>query len=156
MSQTFSNPPLPFQIVQQVDTRMVPSGTISIAAGKSVLVYGSNGRQNRVFVVITNLDLQILLKVQSTGGLNGLTVFPQTNIILSSSFDFVLFNPDPTNAINVEVGEFYPDTGNLNTIPQFQRPGAGPAGGAASGGAPGGGGGGGGYPGGSGGGTQPR
>jgi len=125
---------------------MVPSGTITLGAGASQTFPGTNSRQNRVQIVITNLENVggQNLKIQSANAVNGATVFPQTAETFETSADIVIFNPG-SNSMDFEVMEFYPDAGFANAVPQFQTPvnpsgtpgvgGAGaPAGGGSSGG----------------------
>src|ERR1041384_2474082 len=127
MGQQTSNPPLWFPIVQQLPTRLVASGTISIGTLASELFAGSNNRQDRGAIVISNLDLAIELKLQTANGQNWGTVQPKTTVTFATSADIRIYNPDSTNSCDIEVGEFYPDTGNQNAVPQFQKPPGGPA-----------------------------
>src|SRR5436190_12618210 len=90
---TASNPPQNLPIVQRIPTRLVPSGTLTINAGAKVQFPGSNARQDRVQVVITNLDGSQLVKIQTLAGVNWATVFGQTFMTFETSVDFQIYNP---------------------------------------------------------------
>lgn len=126
------NPPSDIPIVQRPPTRLVASDTISIGAGKAIPFYGSNNRQDRIEIIVTNLDLQTLIKIQKLNGVNAMTVFPQTAEGLETNDDVQVYNGG-ANAVNVEVCEIYPDDGNRHGLPRLAVPGAGAGAGAGAG-----------------------
>lgn len=113
------NPAQQFQISQRIPTRIVPSGTITLTAGSSQTFAGSNARQDRVQIVVTNLDGSQNLKVRSANNISALTVFPQTSITIETSADVVIYNPG-SNSMDFEVLELYPDTGFVHAVPKIQ------------------------------------
>jgi hypothetical protein len=139
-----ANPPSNLPIVQRPPTRIVASDTLTIAAGTSKQFIGSNGRQDRVQFIVTNLDSLNSVKLQALNGRNFGTVFPLGNLTVETSADLQIYNPNGSD-IQVEVCELYPDIGNLNGVPQSLAAtlagGAPSGGGAATGGGAGGGGG---------------
>lgn len=97
---------------QRPPTRLVASGTITVAAGTATTFSGTNARQTRYQIIITNLDPLSSLKVQTLAGVNFCTVFPLCNITIETGADLKLQNPTGGD-ISAEVTELYPDTGNL-------------------------------------------
>ena len=95
-------------LVKPFPTRIVPSGTVSINAGQSLSVPGTNLRQDRVRFTVTNLDAALAIKLQSTNQANFATVFPQQSHVQETTADFLVQNPNG-QAVSVEICELYPD-----------------------------------------------
>lgn len=143
--------PVYFQVplIQRVPTKIVASGTLTLNGANPTQFFGSNTRRDRIQFVVTNLSNAVLIQVQTVNGVPWMTVFPQRVITIESGDDFQLCDPTGAGGVQFQVGELYPDTGNLHGVTPV-NPGAvppGPAGGAGAG--AGAGAGGGGYSGGS-------
>jgi uncharacterized membrane protein YgcG len=98
-------------IVNRPPTRLVASGTITINAGASATFPGLSARQDRLQIVITNLDVASSVKVQTMAGTNFATIFPQRNITIETNADIQINNPSGA-PVQVEVCELYIDLGN--------------------------------------------
>src|SRR6266568_678119 len=113
-----ANPPSQIPLVQRPPTRIVASGTITVAANGGVQAFvGSNARQDRIAIIVTNLDAVLSLKVQTLNGLNCATIFAQLPWGLETSADIQIQNPNGSD-ISIEVCELYPDIGNAHGVPQ--------------------------------------
>lgn len=111
-----SNPPLNIPLVLRPPTRIVASGTITIAAGSYADFIGSNARQDRIQIIITVLDPVLNLKVQTLNGVNFGTVFALLPWTVETSADIRIYNNNGSD-VQLEVGELYPDTGNAHGVP---------------------------------------
>jgi hypothetical protein len=100
---------------------MVASGTITLTTGTGQTFPGTNARQARVQLIVTNLSGGDILKVQSANGTNGASVQPSTSLTFETSADVIIFNAS-ANSIDFEVLELYPDPGFANLVPLFQTP----------------------------------
>lgn len=87
-------------------TRIVASGTLTLAAGAQTLYRSKSGFTRRQFV-ISNLSRLYVLKVKTTDGLEFCTVQPTFSLTLEMSDDFIVKNPDATESVDYEVGEIY-------------------------------------------------
>jgi uncharacterized membrane protein YgcG len=112
-----TNPPSIVPLVQRPPTRIVASGTLSLAAGASVTIPGGNARQDRIQVIVTNLDTILNLTLQTVNGQDWATVFAALPWTVETTADFVIYNPNGS-AVSYQVGELYPDTGNAHGIPR--------------------------------------
>ena len=117
-------PPSEIPLVQRPPTRLVASGTFTLLANSSTrqdtnaaaYFAGGNNRQERIQIIITNLDAALYIKWQTGNGLNAGSIFAQLPWTIETSADILLYNPNGSN-VQVEVCELYPDTGNLHGIP---------------------------------------
>ncbi len=99
-----------FFFVKPFPTRLVPSGTINIAANGTQLFLGTSARQERMKFIITNLDptLAVVLCTNAKpAGVPFLTVFPQTSIQIENGQDIVVANQNGT-PVAIQVLELYP------------------------------------------------
>ena len=132
-----SNPPGPIPLVQRQPTRLLPSGLITLGAVGSatatITIPGSDKKQDRLQIVITNMDPALYLLWGTPNGQVAGAIFAQLPWTLEVSFDVMISNPNGS-PVNLYVGEIYPDTGNQHGVPLLRAqangsPGAGGAGG---------------------------
>jgi len=154
-----ANPPSNIPLVIRPPTRLAPTPPFTLTAnGGFVDFVGSNGRQDRIQIVVTNMDPALYIYWGTLSGAICGAIFAQLPWTLETSADIRLINPQGSD-ITVIVSELYPDIGNMHGVPQRlakQIAGGAPAGGGTtSGGTKGGTSGGTGTTGGTSGGTSP-
>ena len=132
-----SNPTPDITLVSRAPTRVKPHGKVTIAAGDVYDISGSDSRQERVAIVITVLDAVEYLEIQTPNGVTWSAAFAQLPWAMETPADIRLFNNNGS-AVQVTIGEFYPDIGNQHGIPFKKTVAAPPSGGGTTGGTTGG------------------
>lgn len=98
--------------IKPFPVRPSATGTLTLASGATDSYSGVNARQNRRTFIITNCSATLAIKVQISNAVNGITIWPQTNIGLDCDADFLVYNPNG-NSVDYEVLELFYDEGSV-------------------------------------------
>lgn len=105
---------LNFQYVLPFPTRIVASGIVAQAAGTGTVYSGTNGRQGRYAILVSNLDAANKLYLRTGSGVELGVIWPSVTEIFPISEDVEVWNPNGVQ-VSFIVGQLFLDQGNSGT-----------------------------------------
>jgi len=95
-------------------SRCIGSGTQTLLTGTTAIYAGTNSRQPRRQIIVTNVSIAGDLKIQDAKGVNLTTVFPRVALTIETSDDLIISNTSG-GSIVYEVCEIFFDEGTQSS-----------------------------------------